>query len=65
VEVLEVSDGKPASAIFRLAEPLDDPRYLWFNWMEDRYVPFSLPHIGETVHVKGAGIKNTNIHRKD
>jgi hypothetical protein len=65
VEVLEVSDGKPSSAIFRFVEPLDDSQYLWFNWIEDRYIPFSLPHIGETVHVKGAGMENTNIHGKD
>ena len=54
VDVLEVCDGKPSSAIFRFAEPLDNPSYLWFNWKHDRYVPFSLPQVGETVSVEGA-----------
>ena len=56
VEVLEVLDGKPASAIFRFAAPLDDPLYYWFNWEDGRYVPFSLPQIGETVSVEGARV---------
>jgi hypothetical protein len=54
VEVLEVSDGKPSAAIFRFSEPLDNSHYLWFNWKDDTYIPFSLPQVGRTVSVEGA-----------
>jgi hypothetical protein len=56
VEVLEVYDGKPVSAIFRFFEPLEDSRYVWFNWKHDTFVPFSLPSVGETISVEGASL---------
>jgi hypothetical protein len=54
IEVLEVCDGKPTSAVFRFSESLNDSHYFWFIWKLDTYVPFSLPQVGETVKIEGA-----------
>ena len=50
VDVLgSTADGRPASARFRFDLPLDDPSLYFARWDVQRYAPFKLPAIGETV----------------
>jgi hypothetical protein len=45
------SDGRPAEAVTHFDHTLEDPGYRWFRWLDDRYVPFRPPAIGERVVV--------------
>lgn len=47
-------DNRPAEVTFRFRTPLEDPSLRWFQLDERRYVPFTLPAVGETVKVRRA-----------
>jgi hypothetical protein len=57
VKVLKMHQDKPSSAIFHFAAPLEDPRFAWFYWDDNGFVPFQIPPIGETVRIEGAKIE--------
>ena len=47
IEVLEVTDdGRPRRARFEFARPLDDPRYLFYHWVDNHFRPLGLPVVG-------------------
>jgi hypothetical protein len=54
IEVLQVEDGLPSAASFTFLVPLEDSNLLWFQWADGKYVPFTLPAVGETITVEGA-----------
>jgi hypothetical protein len=45
------ADGRPAEATFRFREPLEHASYRWLMLDGGRYVRFTPPAVGETVHV--------------
>lgn len=55
-EVIEVDDkALPVAVIFKFAVSLDDEslRCVQWSWKEDRYLPFEMPPVGESVRVRG------------
>ena len=54
IEVLETNDGLPSAASFTFSVPLSDSSLVWFQWQDGKYIPFTLPAVGETITVKGA-----------
>lgn len=48
-------DGRPRSARFTFASPLDCQRYLFLAWSEGKYIRFIIPDLGEQVTLPGAG----------
>jgi hypothetical protein len=58
IEVTQLTaDGRVSAARFVFAHPLEDPRYRWIRWQEDRYVPFAPPPQGATVALSPARIR--------
>lgn len=54
VTVSEVDQwGRPTSAVFEFARPLEDPSYLWLSWQHGRYEPFTVPAPGASVVIHG------------
>lgn len=50
VEVTELTfDQRPAEAIFRFDVPLEDKSLRWLYWHNGRFVPFTLPAIGQAI----------------
>jgi hypothetical protein len=47
-------DGTPTRIRYRFDRPLEDPTLRWVRWEEPAYVPFTLPTVGETVHLESA-----------
>lgn len=47
-------DGRPASAKFRFAVPLEDSALRWCRWDRGAYVPFTLPAVGTDVTLVSA-----------
>jgi hypothetical protein len=45
--------GEPSGVVFRFVSDLEAKKYVWVRWQDGRYVPFSLPGIGETLVIKG------------
>ena len=45
--------GEPSGVVFRFVSDLEAQKYVWVRWQAGRYVPFSLPGIGETLVIKG------------
>ena len=43
----ETADQRPAEILARFDHPLEDPRYVFFEWRGLHFVPFALPAIGE------------------
>jgi hypothetical protein len=54
VKVLETRDGLASSSQFRFNVPLEDQKLKWFSWIDNRYAPFDLPAVGETIQVRPA-----------
>ena len=54
IEVLEANVGLPSAATFTFSVPLNDSSLIWFRWEEGKYIPFTLPAVGETVTIEGA-----------
>ncbi len=55
-EVTEMTaDGRPAEASFHFSVPLEDPCLRWLYWKKDRFAPFPLPGVGETVELISSG----------
>ena len=54
IEVLEINNGLPSAARFRFLVSLEDSSLLWFYWQDGKYIPFTLPAVGETITVEGA-----------
>jgi hypothetical protein len=55
-QVIESSaDGRPKVVDFTFATPLEAAtwRWLWWDWQTERYQPFTVPGIGETLHLAG------------
>jgi len=57
IEVKAVDgEGQPVAAEFRFDFSLDDPSVLWFMWrydIEEPFVPFVVPAVGESVEIAG------------
>jgi hypothetical protein len=50
VRVREITpDGRPLSVEMRFEKPVDDPLYVWRQWLGSQAVPFTPPPIGATV----------------
>ena len=54
IEILEIKEGLPSTASYRFEHTLEDSSLSWFQWQNGKYVPFTLPPIGETVTIEGA-----------
>lgn len=55
VRVREVTaEGRPLDVEMTFSRPLEDPVYLWRQWLGTRAVPFSPPGVGESVTLPGA-----------
>lgn len=64
VRVLRVSDGgAPLSVVFRFPRPLDDPHWAFYVWREPRYERFTLPAVGETVHLASLDLRKVGSER--
>jgi hypothetical protein len=49
IEVLELTDdGHPLRVRFDFEEPLDSPRYRFYNWVDNHFRPVEIPKLGET-----------------
>jgi hypothetical protein len=49
VEVLELTqDGRPLRVRFDFEEPLEAPRYRFYDWEDNHFRPLEVPKIGET-----------------
>ena len=58
VEVTQVTrDGRVSAARFRFEHALEDERYRWVRWQDDRYVPFAPPPPGATVALPRADLR--------
>jgi hypothetical protein len=54
IEVTSVTpDGRPREFLCRFAVPLEDPSLRWVTFENRRYVPFTPPPIGATIHING------------
>jgi hypothetical protein len=56
IEVISLTeDGRPLEARIQFMRPPEDESLVWlaWDWSDYRYVPFSLPAVGETVQVAG------------
>jgi hypothetical protein len=54
VEITAVHpDGRPAEAAFRFHTKLENPFFIWMEWKEGAFAPFTLPRVGETVKIPG------------
>ncbi|MCC6192685.1 MAG: hypothetical protein IT318_26990 [Anaerolineales bacterium] len=42
-------NGRPATAAFHFARPLEDPAYRWVIWQAHDYAPWSPPAVGQAV----------------
>ncbi|NOX59530.1 MAG: hypothetical protein GXP29_11835 [Planctomycetes bacterium] len=50
IEIVEITtDHRPATVCFRFDKPLEDEALRWVYWKTDRFSPFDLPNVGETV----------------
>ena len=57
VEVVELTaDGRPAEAIFRFNDPLDDPSLLWLCYRGGRFERFTPPGVGRSVTIRIGGL---------
>jgi hypothetical protein len=55
VRVREVSeDGRPLEIEARFARPLEDPLYVWRQWLGSAAVPFTPPPVGERLQLPAA-----------
>ena len=52
IEVVEAApEGSPRLTKFTFKEPLDSAKLHWLTWAGDRYVPFTLPGLGERMEL--------------
>lgn len=57
VEVLSLaSSGRPETVAFRFSRSLDDPGMILLRWDNGKYVPFTLPAVGMTEHLKAVDV---------
>jgi hypothetical protein len=50
IEIVELTeDGRPAEILAHFERPLEDPKYLWLQWDDIGFGPFTPPAIGEQV----------------
>ena len=55
-EVISVTpDGRPSEVAFHFDVALEDASLRWVVFHDQRYVPFTPPAVGQTVHVTGPG----------
>ncbi len=47
------ADGRPATAAFHFAAPLEDTALRWVTWQSGVYVPWTPPAVGQTVTLAG------------
>ena len=60
VTVLEVTaDRRPLAIEARFEQSLDDPRYVWVQWLETRSEGFTPPPVGGSVTLPGADYVRT------
>lgn len=53
--VVEVNAaGRPTVVDFTFDTPLDDPSLQWLQWRDGRFIPFTLPALGEAVQLPPA-----------
>jgi hypothetical protein len=52
VRVLEVGPVGPRRLAVECAAPLDDPRWLFLAWQDERLQPFEFPEIGKSVRLR-------------
>jgi hypothetical protein len=58
-------DRRPLVVEARFDRTLDDPSFLWMKWDRTRFVPFSLPKIGERVELPAADIFEALFTKRD
>jgi hypothetical protein len=55
IEVLETVDGRASAIRYRFDSPLEDAGRRWISWQGDRFVPFTVPAIGQGLTVPEVG----------
>ncbi len=56
-EILSLTeDSYPMEVSFRFSVPLESKLLKFLRWESDRFVPFELPRIGETVHLEASSL---------
>jgi hypothetical protein len=58
-------DGRPAEALFRFDEPLEDPSLLWLSWTKDGYAPWVPPALGESAHLPAHDVRRLVLDVED
>ena len=55
IEVIETVDGRASAIRYRFESPLEDAGRRWISWQGDRFVPFTVPAVGQGLTVPAVG----------